>query len=249
MQEQTSRLADFFDNFLQQIANWVPKLIGAILILLIGYFIAKGVSKLVRKALQGVQLDQRLHTGSGGNVVQRAFPQPSNLIGSITFWIIFLGAVSLGVGAMGIPLLTDLIRGFYSYLPNILAALLIFLVASAISVGVAGLVTNMMGDTPTGKILAGAAPTIVMGLAIFMILNQLRIAPEIVTITYAALLGSVALGAALAFGLGGRDMAARMLDSAYEKGREQKDQVASDVRKGSDRAKDQAQDQARKLRR
>ncbi|HEY2054106.1 MAG TPA: hypothetical protein VGH14_09245 [Solirubrobacterales bacterium] len=52
----------------------------------------------------------------------------------------------------------------------------------------------------------------------FMILNQLRIAPQIVVITYASLMGAVALGAALAFGLGGRDVAARMLEDAYRRG-------------------------------
>jgi hypothetical protein len=57
-----------------------------------------------------------------------------------------------------------------------------------------------------------------MGIAVFMVLNQLRIATDIVTITYAALMGAVALGAALAFGLGGRDVASRMLEEAYRRG-------------------------------
>lgn len=241
MQEPAAGIADFFNQFWHEVANWTPKLIGGLLVLLIGYFVAKGVASLVRRALQGIKLDQRLHTGSGGNIIQRAFPRPSNLIGSIAFWVIFLGAISLSVGVLGIPLLNDLIRGFYSYIPNVIAALLIFLVAGAISAGAAKFVMNAMGDTPTGKVLAGAAPAIVMGLAIFMILNQLLIAPEIVIITYAALVGSVALGAALAFGMGGRETAARVLDSAYKKAQQQKGQVASDMRKGSDRAKDQAQ--------
>jgi hypothetical protein len=77
-----------------------------------------------------------------------------------------------------------------------------------------------------------------MVIAVFMILNQLRIAPEIVSITYAALLGSVALGSALAFGLGGRDVAARMLEDAYRKGQEQRGQVEHDVQLGKERAED-----------
>ena len=59
-----------------------------------------------------------------------------------------------------------------------------------------------------------------MAIAVFMILNQLRIATDIVTITYAALMGAVALGMALAFGLGGRDVASRMLEEAYARGRQ-----------------------------
>jgi len=73
-----------------------------------------------------------------------------------------------------------------------------------------------------------------------MILNQLKIAPEIVTITYAALIGGVFLAMALAFGLGGRDVAARMLGDAYDKGQEQRGQVKQDMRVGKERAKDEA---------
>lgn len=249
MQSQVDRWSDFWDSFVEGVADWAPKLIGAFIILIIGYFVAKIIASIVRRALHGIKLDQRLHTGNGGNVIQRAFPRPSNLIASIVFWIVFIGAISLAVNALGITLLIDLVRSFYSYVPNIIAALLIFLIASAISAGIAGIITNIMGKTPTGKVIAGAAPALVMGLAIFMILNQLRIAPEIVTITYAALVGGASLGAALAFGLGGREMAARIWESAYQKSQEQSARVASDVRQGAARAKDKAQEQMRKARR
>ena len=86
-----------------------------------------------------------------------------------------------------------------------------------------------MGDTPTGKILRAAVPAIVMGIAVFMILTQLGIAPVIVTITYVALVGSAALAAALAFGLGGRDAAAELINSGYRKAQKQKDTVRQDV--------------------
>ena len=78
-----------------------------------------------------------------------------------------------------------------------------------------------MGDTPTGKVVGSVVPVLVMAIAAFMILNQLQIAPEIVTITYAALIGGVFLAMALAFGLGGREVAGRMLGDAYDRGREQ----------------------------
>lgn len=240
MGDQADQAQTFLNNFLREIAVWVPKLIGAILILIIGYFIAKGVAAIVRRATERAKLKERLHTGQGGDVLQRAVPQPENLLGRITFWIIFLGALSLGFGSLGIPLVTDLIRGVYSYIPNVIAAVLIFLVASAVSAGISGFVGNVMGDTPTGKIVATGAPVLVMGLAVFMILDQLKIAPAIVTITYAALIGSVALGSALAFGLGGRGTAEHMLDGAYKKGRENAKTVKRDVRRGATRAADEA---------
>jgi hypothetical protein len=79
-----------------------------------------------------------------------------------------------------------------------------------------------------------------MTIATFMILNQLKIAPTIVTITYAAILGAIALGSALAFGLGGRDVAARMLEGAYSNVQQNKEQWRRDLDQGMRRARDEA---------
>ena len=125
-------------------------------------------------------------------------------------------------------------------LPNVIAAVISFVVAGAIAGAVAALVSKTMGDTPTGKLVASIAPLLIMAIATFMILNQLQIAPAIVTITYAVLLGSVGLGMALAFGLGGRDTAAQLVSGAYEKGQEQKGQVKHDMQLGKQRGQREA---------
>jgi hypothetical protein len=84
-------------------------------------------------------------------------------------------------------------------------------------------------------------PVLIMGIAVFMILNQLHIAPAIVTITYAVLLGSLGLGMALAFGLGGRETAAQLVSGAYSKGQDQQDQVKHDMQVGTERGRQDAQ--------
>ncbi|HWG55361.1 MAG TPA: hypothetical protein VNT58_02435 [Gaiellaceae bacterium] len=220
---------------------WLPALIGALAILVIGYFVAKMVGKLVSRLLNRAGLDRTLHGGAGGNFIQKITSSPSRLIGSIAFWAIMLGTISLAVSVLGIEALTNFVASIYAYLPNVLAALVIFLVASAISAGVAALVTRAMGDTALGKIVATAAPILVMTIATFMILDQLMIAESIVTITYAGLIGAIALGSALAFGLGGRDVAREMLQGAYQKGQENKEQFKQDLDQGMSRAKDEAQ--------
>lgn len=128
-----------------------------------------------------------------------------------------------------------------AYLPNVVAAILIFVVVGLVAAAVGGLATRTMGDTPTGKIVAAVVPVLVMGIATFMILNQLRIAPEIGQITYIALLGSVSLALALAFGLGGREAAARLLADGQQKGAEQRGQVKADLQTGKARAQSDAQ--------
>jgi len=170
--------------------------------------------------------------------VERVSPDasPANLIGAVVFWLIFLFVLSAAIGALKIPAVTAFMNQVLAYLPNVIAAVIIFVVAAAIAGAVGGLVAKVMGDTPTGKVVGTAVPALVMTIAVFMILNQLHIAESIVTITFAALIGSVALGAALAFGLGGRDVASRMLEDAYRKGQEQRGQVRRDLETGKDRA-------------
>jgi hypothetical protein len=83
-----------------------------------------------------------------------------------------------------------------------------------------------------------------MAIAVFMILNQLGIAQTIVTATYIALIGAVALGSALAFGLGGRDAAKDLIDSGYRRAQQQTDQVRGDLAVGRERAEDEARAKA-----
>jgi hypothetical protein len=239
-------VSDSIDRGWDEFFEWVPKFIGFLLILLIGYIVAKIVGNLVGRALRRAGFDRMLERGAGGSYVMRAVPSPSNLLGSLTFWAVFLGALSIAVDVLGIAALEDLVHAVWAYLPNVLAALLIFVVAGALASGLAGLVDRTMGDTPTGGIVKVVAPVLVMAIATFMILDQLKIANNIVVITYAALMGAIALGLALAFGLGGRDVAGRLLETAYAKGQLVKD-VKQDVRSGIESGKAQANDIDRDL--
>jgi hypothetical protein len=226
-------------NGLNELVAFIPELLAALAILVVGYLVAKAIGGLVARVLERANLDRTVHGGPGGNWVQKVTGRPSRLIGTIAFWAVFLGAISLAVSVLGISALSAFVGEVFAYLPNVLAAVLIFLVAGAVAAGVATLASRFLGDTSLGKIAATAAPVLVMTIATFMILDQLQIAENIVTITYAALLGAIALGSALAFGLGGRDVAARMLEGAYQKGQENKEQFKRDLDRGLSRARDE----------
>jgi hypothetical protein len=109
-------------------------------------------------------------------------------------------------------------------------------VAAALAGVVGGAAHKLMGDTPTGKIVRAVVPGLILAIGTFMVLDQLNIAPQIVTITYAALLGMLALAGALAFGLGGREVAADLLRTAYDSGQQNADQVKRDMQQGKQRA-------------
>jgi hypothetical protein len=234
-------VSDSVDRGWDEFFEWLPKLVGFLIIVLVGYIVAKIVGNLVGKALKRAGFDRMLERGAGGSYVMKAVPSPAELLGSLSFWAVFLGALSIAVDVLGIAALEDLVHSIWSYIPNVIAALLIFIVAGAIAGGIAALVERTMGDTPTGGIVKVVAPVLVMAIATFMILDQLRIANNIVVITYAALMGAIALGLALAFGLGGRGVAERLLETAYSKGQLVKEDVKQDVKTGIEAGKAEAE--------
>jgi hypothetical protein len=241
----SSSLQEGFNSFF----GFIPNLIGFLLILLVGWLIAKVVRTLITKGLETLGLDKALHESPAGEYVEKFSPgaSPSKLVGIVAFWFIFLFVLTAAFSALKIPAVTAFMTEVLNYLPNVIAAIIIFALAAAIAGAIGGIVAKLLGDTPTGKVVASVVPALIMVIAVFMILNQLKIAPAIVSITYTALIGSVALGAALAFGLGGRDVAGRMLQDAYEKGREQKGQVEEDVQLGKERAEAKAEEGKQKL--
>jgi hypothetical protein len=229
-----------FRNATDNFFAFLPNLLGFLILLLIGYVVAKLVQGLLRKILDKAGLDRHLHESSAHQYVERVLPgaSPSNGIARVAFWLVFAFFIVAAIGALKIAAVTDFMNQVLAYLPNVIVAIVIFVVAAAIAGAVAGGVAKVMGDTPTGKIVATVVPALVMVIAMFMILNQLKIAEEIVTIAFAAIMFAIALGLALAFGLGGRDVAARLLEDAHSKGREAKEQAKQDARTGKDRAQE-----------
>jgi hypothetical protein len=215
---------------------FLPSLLGFLLLLIIGFVVAKVVASLVRRVLQKAGMDRKLHESDANRYVDRVMPgaSPSNGIARVVFWLIFVFFLFSAIGALQIPAVTTFMNQVLAYLPNVIAAILIFVLAAIIAGVVARAVTRVMGDTPTGKVVATILPAIVLVIAMFMILQQLQIAEEIVQIAFAATMGALALGLALAFGLGGRPVAQRMLEDAYRKGQEQRDEMRRH-RQGGDR--------------
>jgi hypothetical protein len=220
-------LADSLQRGLDDLVGFLPRLAGFLVILLIGWLIARAVKALLVRGLRGVGIDRAFSSGPAGPHVARALPgaRPSEAVGVIAFWFLFLGAFAIAVSQLGIQALDNFVQSIVAYLPNVVVAILIFVLAGAVAAAAGRLLTGALGDTATGRVAGTAVPVLIMGVATFMILDQLRIAPAIVQITYIAVLGSVALGMAIAFGLGGRDVAGRMLEEAYRSGRERRAEV------------------------
>ncbi len=232
-------IGDSVQQALDAVFGFIPNLFAFLILLFVGWILARVLKRIVVAVLDRAGIDGAMRSSPAGPYVARLGPDASasRLLGAAVFWLIFLGAISLAVAALNISALTEVIAAIYAYLPNVIAAVLILVVAVMVAGAVGGLVTKMMGESSTAKVVASALPVLIMVVATFMILNQLQIAPEIVTITYAALLGSVALGMALAFGLGGRESAANLISGAYDKAQ---DETGPAQRQPSERFKREA---------
>ena len=214
-----------------QFFTWLPRLVGALVILLIGWLVARVVSRIVVKALRSAGADRALSSGRAGAYRQQFAPslQPSGVIGTVVFWFIFGWAILLAISTLGIQALTNAVGSVVGYLPNVVAAILILLAAVAIAGAVGGIASRLAGGTMLAKLVQTIVPALVITIALFMALVQLKIATQIVVATYVLVLGAIALGFALAFGLGGRDVAGQMLQTAYASGREAMPQLRADM--------------------
>jgi hypothetical protein len=231
-----------FQDALDGLIGFLPNLLGFLVLLLVGFIVAKVVAAVIGKVLDRIGLDKHLHESDANKYVEKVLPgaSPSKGIGRVVFWLIFIFFITSAIGALKIPAVTTFMNQVLAYLPNVIVAIVIFVAAALVAGAVAAGVASLMGDTPTGKIVATIVPALVMVIAMFMILNQLKIAEEIVSIAFAATMGALALGLALAFGLGGKDVAGRMLEDAYNKRGELKEQAKQDMQAGKARAEQKA---------
>ena len=207
---------------LNALIGFIPNLLGCLVILLVGYLIARVVRLLVAKLLEKIGLDRALSHSHAGTYVERVSPgaHPSRLVALVAFWFIFIYAIAAAVGALKIPALTNFMGNVQNYLPNVIAAVLILVIGVALAGAAGSFVRRLAGNAPAGRVARTVAPTLILAIVVFMALNQLRIAPAIVTTTYIALIGMLAVAGALAFGLGGREVAADMLRETYDSSRD-----------------------------
>jgi mechanosensitive ion channel-like protein len=199
---------------------WLPRLGAAIIILIVAWLVARVLRTLVRKLLGRFDPTVSARTAQIGRAVGGFFARVplSRLLAGVVYWLILILGISLALNELQIPRLDDGIAAVWGYLPNVLAALVIVLVALGVANLAGRAIAGLMGDSPLAKIAATLVPILVLTVATFMALVQLRLAVQIVAGTYFIILGGIALGAALAFGLGGRAAAQRMLDTASELG-------------------------------
>jgi hypothetical protein len=241
------QFTESLQNGLDKLLGLIPAIIGFVLLIIIGWIFAKIARGVVRRLLRKLRFDRAITLSPGGKYVERIIEHPTDFLAKLAYWIVFLGFVLFAVSSLGVPALTLVVNGIYRYIPNVIAAILIFLVASALTAGAETFVAKVLGTGALAKLLGAIVPAIIMPIAIFMILDQLHIARNIVDITYTALVGAMALGLALAFGLGGREVAARILEQAYDSAQQNAGQIQSEYQDAKATTRNQARNAHRQI--
>ena len=217
------------ENAWSNVITFVPKLLAALLILLVGYFVAKAVAGILNKVLERVGFDRVVERGGVRQVLARSKYDASDILAKLVFWTIMLLVLQLAFGVFGANPVSDLLRGLIAYLPNVFVAILILVIAAAIARAVTDLLSNLLGTVQGGQVLAKGAGVAILVFAIFAALDQLNIAPRIVTGLWYALLAAVVGSVIVAVGGGGiRTMQRyweRAAGRAETRGPELRDQV------------------------
>jgi len=179
-----SGLQRAWDNTL----TFAPKLIAFLLILIIGYIVAKVISGVVDKLLRRVGFDRLVERGGLKKAMGDSGFHPSDILGQIVFYALLLFVLELAFGVFGPNPISDLLNRVIAFLPNIFVAVCIVVIAAAIAAGVKQIIQGALGGLSYGRMLGMIAAGAIWVLGVFAALNQLQIAPQIVNgLFYAAL--------------------------------------------------------------
>ena len=185
------------------VITFVPKLAAALLIILVGYLIARVVASVLNKVLERVGFDRAVERGGIKQALARSKYDPSDIVAKLAFWLVFLISLQLAFGVFGPNPISDLLQGLIAYLPNVLVAIVIIVVAAAIAKAITDLLANLLSGVSGGQVLAKGAGIAVLVFGAFAALDQLQIAPRIVTGLWYAILAIVVGSAVVAIGGGG----------------------------------------------
>jgi len=214
-------LTDRLEEGIYQIVAFLPRLAAALGILMVGLAIAKMVERGTDLALHRIGFDRWMQEGGVTEALERAGTtlDPSSVIAKLVFWTMMALVILLAANALGITAVSVLFAELLAYVPNVIAAVMVLVLGILLGEFIKDLVLASAGGLPGGYNLARAAKAAIILLAMFMALDQLNIAQDIVLVFFIAVVGAAALAAGIAFGLGGREIAAQISREWYERNR------------------------------
>ena len=214
-------LVTSFRDMVERLAHVAPRLLAMVVVILIGWAAAAIVRRLTVRVFRMADLDARCaRWGLTASLSRSGIGQPpSQVIGQLVFWTIFFVAILTSVEALEMPATAGMAAGVVRFLPNLVIAILVWMVGWLLANFMAQtvLIAAVNAQVALAPLIAGAVRWLVLIFAGAAALTQLGIAREMVLLTFGIAFGGSVLALALAFGLGGKELAREILESRLRK--------------------------------
>lgn len=215
-----------------QILRALPSFLFAAAILMAGYLLARLLERWTDSLLKRLNFNKMAEAGGLSEAMERSGTRldPIHAVGKLLFWLVMLVVILLASTALGLTSINLMFGTMLSYIPTLIAAVVIVILGMIVGEFVGALVLASAGGVEGVPTLAKLAKAAVVVIAIFMALTQLGVAEELVTAAFTLILGAIALAAGLAFGLGNRDLAGEITRRWYDEGRARREEARQSAR-------------------
>jgi len=208
-------------EMLTKVMAYLPVLLGALVILIVGWIVAKAIRRIVDWLLKTVRFDTMADKAGISEVLRKGNLRTNarEVVSGLVYWLIMIMVLVMVVNALGLPKASEVLASLFAYVPRVIAALFVLVVAMFLANFVSGIVSTAAenANLPKPQLLAGISRWAIIIFAVTISLGELGIGTLLVTTTFNIILGGICLALALAFGLGGKDAAARYLEELKEK--------------------------------
>ena len=194
-------MSEALNNALSTIAEFVPKLLLFLVILVIGIVLAKAIGKALSAILERVGFDRAVERGGVKKALENSKYDASDVVSKIIYYALVLFVLQLAFGVFPANPISVLLSQIIAFLPRLIVAIIIIVVASAIAAAVRELISNSLGGLSYGKTLANIASVFILGFCVIAALNQIGVATTVTTPILIAVLAT--LGGILVVGVGG----------------------------------------------
>jgi hypothetical protein len=207
----------------------IPRILGFAIIIIVGWIIATLVMKAIVAVLRTIKFNDFAQRSGFAGFVQKmgADTDPAGMIGAVIKWFVRLVVLVVAFDALGLPAVSDVLRQLVLWLPNVVVALVVLVIAGLAANAFSNLVRGAAAEGGLQKpdLLAKVASGLIWAFGIVVAVNQIGIATTLVNTLFMAVVGALALALGLAFGLGGREIASQIVRNWYDKARQRSEQL------------------------
>jgi hypothetical protein len=219
------------DNFTRMLAEFLPRFLVMLIIIAIGFLVAYVAKYVFRAILRVAKVDRVSEQAGASRLLRRAeLPSMSELLSRAIFWIIWVGFIMVGVSVLGILSLQIMIASLIGLLPQVFVAFLVMFVGllAANFFSRAVLLAGVNAGLRSARVLSETVRVVIGFLAFTMALEQISLGRSTILVAFAIAFGALMLGLAIAFGLGGRHLARRVLEKHFARtgDREREDELS-----------------------